>query len=270
MQKFSMKIMTNTRLKLYRTKRTLYKIFRKYYYRTGSSKRCVICSNTFRKFLPLEMYRSHFTSALEVIGSDVENFNCPFCGAIDRTRHLFLYFENLNLWRKMVNSRILHLAAEEELSKRIHRLNVKEYIKGDLKPMTSDTVKVDITAIQYSNNYFDIIICNHVLEHVLEYEKAIKEIFRVLKKGGIAIVQTPFSKKIKNHFSDPYIKSNEDKALYYGTSDHVRVFGSELFNNFTEAGFDLNVQTHDNILSDYDPTEYGVNVREDLILLEKN
>ena len=50
----------------------------------------------------------------------------------------------------------------------------------------------------------------------------------------------------------------------------MRVFGSELFNNFTEAGFDLNVQTHDNILSDYDPTEYGVNVREDLILLEKN
>ena len=223
MQKFSLKIMTNIRLKIYRAKRSLYKIFRKYYYRTGSSKRCVICSKTFRKFLPLEMYRSHFTSALEVIGSDLENFNCPFCGAIDRTRHLFLYFENLNLWGKMVNSRILHLAAEKELSKKIHRLNVKEYIKGDLKPMTSDTVKVDITAIQYSNNYFDIIICNHVLEHVLEYEKAIKEIFRVLKKGGIAIVQTPFSKKIKNHFSDPYIKSNEDRALYYGTSDHVRV-----------------------------------------------
>ena len=66
--------------------------------------------------------------------------------------------------------------------------------------MTSDTVKVDITAIQYSNNYFDIIICNHVLEHVLEYEKAIKEIFRVLKKGGIAIVQTPFFQKNQKSF----------------------------------------------------------------------
>ena len=118
MQKFSLKIMTTTRLKLDRAKRSLYKIFRNTAHRTGSSKRCVICSNTFRKFLPLEMYRSHFTSALEVIGSDVENFNCPFCGAIDRTRHLSLYFENSKSLGKMVNVQNFTFGRRKELSKK--------------------------------------------------------------------------------------------------------------------------------------------------------
>ena len=141
---------------------------------------------------------------------------------------------------------------------------------GDLKPRNPDTIKIDITTIQYPNNYFDIIICNHVLEHVLDYKKAIKEIFRVLKKGGFAIVQTPFSKKIKYHFTDPYIKSKEDRARYYGESDHLRIFGQELFDNFSEAGFQLKIKSHSSILSRYDPSKYGVNDKEELIYMEKS
>ena len=201
--------MKNFRYKAFRFKRSLYKSIRKYYYNSGSEKVCIICSSTFRRFIPFDKGQSTFMKALDVIGSDFINFQCPHCGVIDRTRHLFLYFEKLNIWKKMTGSKILHFAAEEELSKRILLSNVKEYIMGDLKPRNPDTIKIDITTIQYPNNYFDIIICNHVLEHVLDYKKAIKEIFRVLKKGGFAIVQTPFSKKIKYHFTDPYIKSNE-------------------------------------------------------------
>lgn len=259
----------NFRYKIYRAKRSIYKLIKKHYYRTGSIKKCVICLKTFRKFLPLERGRSDFTAALKVIGSDLENFNCPYCGAIDRTRHLFLYFEELNIWKKMANSRILHIAAEEEISKRILTLDVKQYIRGDLNPKTSNTDKIDITTLKFQNNYFDIIFCNHVLEHVLDYKKAIKEIFRVLKKGGFAIVQTPFSKKIKNHFTDPNIKSNEDRARYYGESDHVRIFGQDLFSDFSEAGFELKIKSHSSILSGYDPSKYGVNAKEDLIYMEK-
>ena len=81
-------------------------------------------------------------------------------------------------------------------------------------PKALDINKIDITTRKFQNHYFNIIICNHVLEHVLDYKKAIKEIFRVLKKRRFAIVQTPFSKKIKNHFTRSYNKLNEDRAEY--------------------------------------------------------
>ena len=75
----------------------------------------------------------------------------------------------------MTGSKILHFAAEEELSKKFLK-NVKEYIMGDLKPGNPDTIKIDITTIQYPNNYFDIIICNHVLDF-LTIKKQLRKSF---------------------------------------------------------------------------------------------
>lgn len=238
-------------------------------FKLGKKSSCYVCKKSFWKFIPSSRKRSTFTSSLGVIGSDIKRFLCPYCGVIDRTRHLFLYFDKINLWDRFKDAKILHFAPEKELLVKINSLYPIEYVLADLYPRSPDIKKVDVTSINYPDEYFDIIICNHVLEHVTDYKMAISEIFRSLKFGGVAVLQTPYSNKIHKNFSDNLIQSKVDKALYYGDSDHLRVFGKELIENFSEAGFKLRLKSHKEILNEFNPIKYGVNANEDLIYLQK-
>lgn len=179
-----------------------------------------------------------------------------------------MYFDALDIWNRMSAASILHVAPEQKIAERILLCGPKLYIKGDLNP-NPETVLVDVTDLTYPNGTFDFVLCNHVLEHVPEDERAISEVFRVLRGGGAAILQTPFSPVLSHSFCEPRVNSDRLRNVFYGQEDHVRIYGTDLFEKITKAGFLTQIRHHDELLSHIDPDVYGVNKREPLIFAFK-
>ena len=144
-----------------------------------------------------------------------------------------------------------------------------KYIMGDLDPMNNEIKKIDATNIDFLNNYFDFVICNHVFEHIIHDHKAMQEIFRVLKEGGKAILQTPFSSILRNTFEDPNINSEVLRLKFYGETSHYRVYGSDIFDRLGSVGFKINKIKNDKYFSKNECKYYGVNYKEDLIFVQK-
>jgi len=122
------------------------------------------------------------------------------------------------------------------LKKVLRASNKIKYINGDLNPLVADR-KIDITDISFGNDYFDFIICNHVLEHIQDDRKAMSELFRVLKPSGEAILQVPISKNAKETFEDFSITSPEEREKYFGQKDHVRIYGKNYKNRLENVDF---------------------------------
>jgi len=237
-----------------------------------TNKFCCICNNDVVGFQP---YRDGWKNApqlmsvLEVIGSDLDNFSCTICGAHDRERHLFLFFEALKLFDKFEGASILHFAPEKRLAKIIESKVPLSYIKADLYPSDSTIEKVDMTNICYDSESFDIVIANHVLEHIPDDIKALSELRRVLKKGGMAILQTPYSAKLNTTLQDSGIDDDNSRLHLYGQEDHVRLYGLDIFDRFASVGLLPDIKVHDLTLSNIDSSRYGVNPREPLFLYTK-
>ncbi len=238
-----------------------------------NQKQCYICKkrfNSFTKFNGGYKKLSLWNQKLDVVGSDIDNFGCRYCGSHDRERHLFMFFDKLNFWDKLTKSKILHFAPEIHLSNKISSLSPEIYIKADLFPTNESIKKVDLQNINYKTNFFDVVICNHVLEHVPDYKKALHEIFRVLKPEGRAIIQTPYSNLLKENFEDPGINTEELRTIFYGQKDHVRYFGKKKFlNSLIKAGFKLEIIEHKNYFDEEQTKLFGVNSKEDLIQVVK-
>lgn len=233
-------------------------------------KKCIVCGEEFQSFAPYRLVpdNQRAVSHFNLIGSDTLNFSCYYCHCTDRDRHLFMYFEKLSLWDKFQKATVLHFAPERAIEKKITSLNPTKYIKGDLYPK-EDWVKVDITDIHFENESIDIIICNHVLEHVPDHLKAISEIYRVLKQGGFAVLQTPVSDLLFHHFSDPNINTDELRLSFYGQEDHVKVVSKrELYEELSQK-FKLSIVKHSDYFSQNDALVNGVNYKEDLMLVVK-
>lgn len=237
------------------------------------NKECYICNTKFYKFTKWQngsKYRSEYAKYLQMVGSDIDNFGCIYCGAHDRERHIFMYFDKLNIWEKMKNASILHFAPEKKVSEKISSLGYKEYTKADLFPDSNDVEKIDATKIPLEDNSVDFIIANHILEHIPDYKKALSEFYRVLKPEGFLICQTPFSKLLKKNFEDEGINTDQLRLIYYGQEDHLRVFSEKIFlESIQNIGFDLNIIEHSKHFAYSDATYYGVNSQEDLILSVK-
>jgi SAM-dependent methyltransferase len=241
--------------------------------KSGNSKECYICNKTFNHFnkwrggtraVPL------WLSKLEIVGGDFDNFGCLYCNSTDRERHLFMFFDKLNLWNKIGQCEILHFAPESNLKKKIEQYKPLKYVKADLYSQEIDIQKIDATAISCKEASFDIVICNHVLEHIPDYISALKEFFRVLKPGGMAILQTPYSKLLINNFEDEGINTGGLRLIFYGQEDHVRVFGEKtFFQSLNDTGFIVNRIKHAEFLKEIDSRYFGVSEDEDLIQVIK-
>jgi predicted SAM-dependent methyltransferase len=116
------------------------------------------------------------------------------------------------------------------------KMNNLDYTTADLYSPIVD-VKADILELPFGENEFDIVFCNHVLEHIVDDQKAMKELFRVMKPGGMGVFQVPQDLTRENSFEDAQIKTPEDRAKYYGQYDHVRVYGRDYFDRLRNAGF---------------------------------
>lgn len=230
---------------------------------------CVICGSIIDNFLPYEGKINKRLDYLEIIGSNVDNFLCPTCKCTDRERHLFMFFNELNIGEKYINDKsILHIAPENKISLYIEMFNFKKYIRGDLYPINEKTQEIDITKIPYNDNEFDLIICNHVLEHILDDSKALKELYRVLKNKGNIILQTPYSGIIQHSIEDTSNLSNRDRFLKFGQEDHCRIYGTDIFERIEKEGFKNVAYKNKDLFSKEICNILGVNYLEDLMMFK--
>lgn len=238
--------------------------------RLPKNKYCCICESNIGSFFPYRGgKRAPLMVALGTVGSNVKDFGCPSCGCHDRERHLLLYLKASGLIERFEGAAILHFAPELRLSEIIEAKVPGKYIKGDLYPISENIEKIDMLAIDFPSESFDFVIANHVLEHVDDDLLALSELRRVLKTGGSAILQTPFSNKLARTFSDPGIDSDSARYQAYGQEDHVRLYGRDIFSRIESAGFKSRVAVHKEELADLDPVKYGVNEKEPFFLFER-
>lgn len=210
-----------------------------------------------------------FMRAIEITGSDVDNCECPWCGATDRERHLAMYMKARGLFDSIGGKAVLHFAPEPRIARLVSECAPARHIKADLYPTGPDIERIDMMQIPYPDASFDLVVANHVLEHVADYRASLKELSRVLKVGGLAILQTPFSAKLCATWSDEGIDDDLTRLHAYGQEDHVRLFGKDIFERFTIAGLTPRVQGHDELLPDVDAPTFGVNRAEPFFLYER-
>ena len=207
---------------------------------------------------------------LAMAGSDIDNFECPRCGSHDRERHLLLYLQACNVLSGLAGSCVLHVAPERGLAAVIEALKPARYVKCDLFPQHPDVERVDVTDMQFADCTFDLLIANHVLEHVADDRLAISEVHRVLKPGGLAVLQTPYSQKLHSTWSDPGVDNDLSRWHAYGQEDHVRLYGRDVFERFAGSGLECLVQTHAQLLPDIDALRHGVNAVEPFFLFRRS
>jgi Methyltransferase domain len=226
---------------------------------------CVFCNKTVDAWLPFrggEAWVPIFLKRVQGVGSDAARVWCPHCSSTDRERHLRLFLDRLNIVDRIRGGAVLHMAPELRLGRYIESYGLGTYVRGDLAPSEEGVQQIDLQRIPYPDQTFDMVICNHILEHVANAETALREMYRVLKRGGRAICQTPYASRLTHTFEDPLLQSPDDRLFFYGQEDHVRLFGSDIEQRLNEAGFVGRLVPHSEILPDIDPEQLGVNDRE--------
>jgi SAM-dependent methyltransferase len=160
---------------------------------------------------------------------------CPACGSLQRQRLLILY---LTAHTNVLNSRLrlLHFAPEQCLYDRFRAAPELDYVTADLADLPMVDVQVDITDMQFEDDSFDVIVFSHVLEHVAEDTRALREIRRVLRPGGRAFVQHPIDHARAATYEDPSIVDPAERDRAFGQRDHVRVYGRDFIERLHAAG----------------------------------
>ncbi len=232
---------------------------------------CPLCEQRVAAWIPHPHHgsRGEFVAAMDVIGSNTARFHCPNCHSNDHERHVWQYINRTKLLNNLRGKRILHIAPEALLEPRIRELAPLEYICGDLYPRSPLHQKVDIEQLQFPDGYFDLIICNHVLEHVGQPLTALAEFKRCLTPIGFLIAQTPYSPRLKHTFEMVEAVSKPFATLFFGQDDHVRLFGIDIVDYFHAAGLNGRLIPHAEILSDVDPLQAGINECEPFFLFSK-
>ncbi|MEO5584001.1 MAG: methyltransferase domain-containing protein [Flavobacteriales bacterium] len=205
----------------------------------------------------------------QVIGAGIRRGACYQCSSSDRERLIYAYLKHkLNIFEKPERVSILHLAPELRLTKVLLRSGFGKYICGDL--FTEGYIRpehaqnMNVLDIPYPDNSFDLVICNHLLEHVPNDLDAMKELLRVLKVGGEAILQVPISKNSAKTIEDWSVITPEGRASAFGQFDHVRIYGQDYTERLTSAGF---LVERMNISKEY--PSYGLAEEEDIFIGRK-
>ena len=195
------------------------------FYLKGDTYTDPIDGNSFRKFLPYG-YSKQRKNALS-----------PSTLSLERHRLMWLFLKNeTSFFTSSKKIKTLHIAPEQCFLKIFKKQKNLDYITSDLESPIAD-VKADICNLPFKNDSFDVVFCNHVLEHIPDDKKAMQELFRVLKKGGFGVFQIPQDMSRENTFEDASITDKEERTKIFGQYDHVRVYGRDYFNKLRSVGF---------------------------------
>ncbi|MES2589481.1 MAG: methyltransferase domain-containing protein [Bacteroidota bacterium] len=203
----------------------IFKIFAPILYK-GNKVECPVCEKKFSKFLSY--------------GSDVahrENVLCPYDLTLERHRLMWLYLKNeSDFFTKKLE--VLHIAPEQCFYSKFKKQENLTYLTGDLVSPLAD-IHFDLHQIPLEENRFDVVFCNHVLEHVDDAMQCMKELHRVLKNGGWGIMQVPQDFSREETYEDKSITSPEEREKHFWQKDHVRLFGKDYPDWLRKAGFEV-------------------------------
>lgn len=189
----------------------------------GHDVMCNVCDHQFRKFLPYGRKAR-------------ENALCPNCLALERHRLMWLFLqEKTNFFNGKL--KVLHIAPELCFIDRMDSLPNLEYITGDIESPLAK-VKMDVHQIPFEDNSFDVVFCNHVMEHVDDDILACKEINRVLKNDGWGIIQSPVY-DLENTIEDKSITDPAERESMFGQRDHVRKYGNDYAKRLSKSGLNV-------------------------------
>lgn len=184
-----------------------------------------IDGKSFRKFLPYGY------------GKQRENALSPSTLSLERHRLLWLYLQDETDFFT-TQKKVLHMAPEQCFLPLFRKQKNLDYTTADLYSPIAD-VKADICDLPFEDNTFDVVFCNHVLEHITDDTKAMQELYRVLKPGGMGIFQIPQELSRATTFEDDTITDQKERARIFGQYDHVRVYGRDYFDKLRSIGFNV-------------------------------
>lgn len=182
-----------------------------------------IDGNSYKAFLPYGYEKQR------------QNVLSPGTLSLERHRLMWLYLQQETNFFS-ANLKVLHMAPEQSFYKRFRALKNLDYTTCDLDSPIAD-VKADIQNLPFENDSFDVIFCNHVLEHVEDDQKALHELYRVMKPGGWGILQVPIRYQQEKTFEDPTITNRQERIEKFGQYDHVRVYGRDYYEKLAAIGF---------------------------------
>lgn len=188
----------------------------------GGAVGCPVCGRRFSHFL------AHRGQA---------NARCPLCGSMERHRLLWLWLRAESDFFT-APLRVLHFAPEFGIKQRLSRQSNLNYATADLGSRLADE-HFDITEIPHPDGSFDVILCNHVLEHVAEDRKAMQELHRILRPGGWAVLMTPVGKGVP--MTEEGVIDPDARLRRFGQEDHVRLYGQDFYDRLRDAGFEVEV-----------------------------
>ncbi|MGN6532139.1 MAG: class I SAM-dependent methyltransferase [Ginsengibacter sp.] len=194
------------------------------------------------------------------------------CGSLERHRALWIFLKEQG---ELFNSqlKLLHVAPEKVYYKKFSSNKNISYYPIDLHPDNytygRKTIEMDVTRLNFPDEFFDAIICNHVLEHVVEDTKAMKEMYRVLKPGRWAILNVPIDLNREKTFEDASITDPQKRMELFHQSDHVRIYGKDYTSRLTCAGFQVETIEFGSKFSVEEQFKYGIKASELIFLCKK-
>ena len=214
-----------------------------------------IDGKSYRKFLPYGY------------GKQRENALSPGTLSLERHRQMWLYLQNeTDFFTK--NYKVLHIAPEQEFLRKFKKMKNLDYTSADLFSPIVD-IKADILDLPFADESFDVIFCNHVLEHIEDDRKAMSELYRVMKKGGWGILQVPMKNSLEKTYEDFTITDPKERQKNFGQYDHVRWYGMDYFDRLKSVGFDAKANFYSQKFSDADIKKFGLNRNEILPIVRK-
>jgi SAM-dependent methyltransferase len=247
----------------------------------GDNVFCPVCLSGFQSFAPYyAWFKSKKKDRNEMDDLTCVTFNesarCPNCNSLERHRLLWKYLhERTDVFDKS-NKRLLDFAPDEFFFDAFMNQANISYFPCDLDPKNQkyknyqgNILKEDITQLHFSDNYFDIILCSHVLEHVVDDQLAMSELHRVMKKDGWGIMQVPVDYARKNTYEDFRVTSEEGREKAFGQKDHVRLYGKDFKERLLKAGFDVSEDRYLKSFSAEDIAKYGFDKHEIIYYCKK-
>ena len=221
----------------------------------GSNFTDPIDGKSYRKFLPYGY------------GKQRPNALSPGTLSLERHRQMWLYLQNETIFftHKL---KVLHIAPEQEFLRKFKKMKNLEYTSADLFSPIVD-VKADIVDLPFEDNSFDVIICNHVLEHIVDDIKAMSELYRVMKSGGWGIVQVPMKNSLEKTYEDFTITDPKERQKHFGQYDHVRWYGMDYFDRLKSVGFETEINFYSQKFSEAEIKRFGLNKNEILPVVRK-
>jgi len=224
----------------------------------GNKVECPVCEKQFRKFLSY--------------GSNVvhrDNVLCPYDLTLERHRLMWLYLKNESDFFTADKLSLLHIAPEQCFHQRFKDQQNLDYLTADLVSPIAD-MHFDLHDIPLEDNRFDVIFCNHVMEHVDDAHRCMSELYRVMKPGGWAIMQVPQDMTREETYEDRTIISPEEREQHYWQKDHVRLFGKDYPQWLEKAGFTVDIAFSDNPIAPELIERYRLQKSEILYIARKN